>query len=279
MTDGVTGSRFKLGAWLVSEDRDAAFDGSTKVENPHQERTRILVPLLTVDLRITQQFGIQAAASVPDVTRTAVIPRSTGTFNFNEKFSGLGDTSVIGWYRLRPIRRWYAIVNAGGSLPTGRTEQPRFRPELDDGSLVPTSRLQRGTGTYDPVFGASVTRAFAPLTVFASLAARTPLYKNGDGLRTGASSEVNSGIAREMGTHRVTGFARIGWLHRQQDVFQGKPVLVGGGNWLYLTPGAAVQIGKGVNVQVEVKLPIHRSLANKQLDSAAILQFGISRAF
>jgi hypothetical protein len=32
-------------------------------------------------------------------------------------------------------------------------------------------------------------------------------------------------------------------------------------------------------VQVEVKLPIYRSLANTQLDSSAIFQLGISRAF
>jgi hypothetical protein len=169
------------------------------VENPHQERTRILVPLVTFDLRVTQQFGIQAAASIPDVTRTAVIPRSTDTVNFSETFVGLGDTSILGWYRLRPIRRWYVIVNFGGSLPTGKTEQPRFRPELDDGSLVPTSRLQRGTGTFDPVFGASATRASPPLTVFGGLAARTPIYENSDGLRTGAASEVNRGVAPRAG--------------------------------------------------------------------------------
>lgn len=279
MTDGITGSRVKLGAWLVSEDRDVAFDGSTKVENPHQERTQIRVPLVTLDVRITERFGIQAAASIPDVTRTAVIPRSTGTFNFSETFSGLGDTSVLGWYRLRPIRRWNVVTNFGGSLPTGKTERPRFRPELDNGSLVPTSRLQRGSGTFDPVFGASIDRRFRQVIVFGSLAARTPVYENDEGLRTGASSEVNGGIAREIGNHRVMGFARLGWLHRQQDVFEGTPVLVGGGDWVYLTPGAAVQVGKGVNVQAEVKLPLHRSLANKQLDSSAIFQFGISRAF
>jgi hypothetical protein len=279
LTDGVTGSRFKVGAWLVTEDRDVAFDGSTEADNPHQERTQIRVPLVTLDLRITEQFGVQAAASIPDVTRTAVIPRATGTFNFRETFSGMGDTSVLGWYRLRPIHRWNVVMNFGASLPTGKTEQPKFRSELDDGSLVPTSRLQRGSGTFDPVFGASLDRRYPQLIIFGSLAARTPLYENGDGLRTGGSSEVNGGVAREIGTHRVTGFVRLGWLHRQQDNFEGTPVLVGGGNWLYLTPGAAVQVGKGVNVQAEVKLPIHRSLANKQLDSSAILQFGISRAF
>ncbi len=71
----------------------------------------------------------------------------------------------------------------------------------------------------------------------------------------------------------------MGWLHRQQDVFNGTPVLVGGGDWMYLTPGVAVQVGKGVNVQAEIKVPVHRSLKNTQLDSPAIFQFGISRAF
>jgi hypothetical protein len=279
LTEGVTGSRVKVGAWVVGEDRDAAYDGSEEVENLHRERTRITVPLLTLDVRFTEQFGVQAAASVPDMTRTAAIPRATGTFDFKETFSGLGDTSVLGWYRLRPVARWNVVVNFGASLPTGRTERPRFRSELEDGSLIPMSRLQRGSGTADPLFGFSVDRRFPHVVVFGSTAARTPVYENGDGLRTGASWETNGGLARAVGTHRITAFGRVGWLHRAQDFFEGTPVLVGGGNWLYLTPGVAVQVGKGVNVQAEVKLPVYRSLANKQLDSSAIFQFGVSRAF
>ncbi len=244
MTEGVTGSRFRVGAWLVTEDRDVAYDGSRKVENPHQERTRIRLPLLTLDLRITDRFGVQAAATMPDVTRTAAIPRPTGTFDFRERFSGLGDTSLLGWYRLRPVQRWNIVVNVGASLPTGKTERPRFQQELQEGSLVPTSRLQRGSGTLDPLVGASVDRRFRPFAVFASAAARAPLYENGEGLRTGAASEINGGVVREVGTHRVTAFGRLGWLHRQQDVFRGTPVLVGGGNWLYATPGVAVQVGE-----------------------------------
>lgn len=33
---------------------------------------------------------------------------------------------------------------------------------------------------------------------------------------------------------------------------------MGGGNWIYLTPGVGVLVGKGVNVQGEVKLPLYR---------------------
>jgi hypothetical protein len=275
----VTGSRVKLGAWLVAEDRDAAFDGSSEVDNPTRERTQIRVPLLTIDVRLTNQFGVQAAASVPDVTRSAIVPRPTGAIDFEETFSGMGDTSVLGWYRLRPIDSWYVVLNVGASLPTGKTETPRFREELEGGSLVPMSRLQRGSGTFDPLFGLNVARRFQPATIFGSIAARTPVAENDDGLQTGASWEVNTGLARDVGTSRVSALARVGWLHREQDSFRGTPVLVGGGNWLYLTPGLAAQIGKGINVQAEVKIPVYRSLSNTQLDSSAIFQFGISRAF
>jgi hypothetical protein len=269
----------KVGAWVVAEDRDRAYDGSSEVENLMSERTQIMVPLLAIDVRLTERFGVQVAASVPDVTRSAVIPRPSGAVKFSETFSGLGDTSVVGWYKLRPVKGWFSILNVGASLPTGRTETPRFRAELEDGGLVPRSRLQRGSGTLDPVLGANIARRFGKLTAFGSFAARVPVAENDDGLRTGASAETNVGVARELGNHRFTGLARFGWLHRRQDVFRGTPVLVGGGNWLYVTPGIGVLVGKGINVQAEVKLPVYRSLANKQLDSAAILQFGVSRSF
>jgi hypothetical protein len=275
LTEGVVGSRVRIGAWLVAEDRDTAYDGSTETDNPLQERTTIRVPLFTVDVRLTEQLGLQAATTIPDITRTAVV----GPLNFKETFSGLGDTSLLGWYRLRPFHRWNLVLNFGTSIPTGKTEQPRFRPELEGGSLVPMSRLQRGTGTVDPLFGVNAERRIQPLTVFGSVAARTPLYENEWGLRTGASWEVNGGAARDLWSHRIVGFGRLGWLHRRQDSFEGTPVLVGGGDWIYLTPGVALQVGKGLNLQAEVKLPVYRSLANRQLDSSAILQFGLSRAF
>ena len=271
--------RFKLGAWLVAEDRDRAFDGSSEVDNPLRERTRIWIPLVTVNVAIKPRFGVQAAASIPDVTRTAFVPRATGTVEFSESFSGLGDISVLGWYRLSPVRRWTPLLNVGLSLPTGRTEQPRFRPELQDGNLVPLSRLQRGSGTVDPIIGLNLTWGSDPWTRFISLAARTPLYENGEGLRTGAVMEISAGAARYTRIRRIGIFGRASWLHREQDVFRGTPVLVGGGDWIYVTPGVGVLVGMGVNVQAEVKVPVYRSLSNKQLDSRAVFQIGVSRAF
>ncbi|MBI4474927.1 MAG: hypothetical protein HY646_19825 [Acidobacteria bacterium] len=230
---------------------------------------------------MTDRFGLQAGASIPDVTRSAVVSQPAGTLNFSETFNGLGDTSVLAWYRLPRLWGWNAMVNAGSSLPTGKTETPRFRSELRDGSLVPMSRLQRGSGTVDPIIGINVNRRVYKGTIiaFGSLAARIPVYENKDGLRTGTSSEVNAGLAREIFTHKIVAIGRAGWVHRNQDVFRGTPVLVGGGDWLYATPGVAVQLVKGINVQVDVKIPVYRRLANMQLDSRAIFQLGMSREF
>lgn len=153
---------------------------------------------------------------------------------------------------------------------------PRGAPGRQPRAVVPVAARHRHVRS---IAWSQPRAPFGKTTGFASIAARTPLYENGDGLRTGASIEINGGAARELWNHRVTGLARLGWLHRQQDVFRGTPVLVGGGNWLYVTPGVGLLIGKGVNVQAEVKVPLYRSLANKQLDSRAVFQFGVSRSF
>jgi DNA-binding transcriptional MerR regulator len=177
------------------------------------------------------------------------------------------------------MNRWNVVANLGASLPRGRSERPRFCTELLEGSLVPMSRLQRGSGTLDPLFGVNVDRRFGTYTFFSSIAARVPINENEFGLRTGLSSEVTTGASHTLGHHRIAGYGRLGWLRREQDVFDAIPVLVGGGDWLYLTPGVSVQAGRGFSVQAEVKLPAYRSLANHQLDSRAIWQFGVSRVF
>ena len=288
LTEGLSTNRMLVGGWLIAEDRDTPYDGSTRTDNPLRERTNIRVWLLTADLRLTTKAGVQVSAALPDVTRSAVVTRSTGeTFEFSENFSGLGDISVIGWRRL-PVRRGFSVtLNAGVSVPTGKTEAPRFRDGLSDGSLVPLSRLQRGSGTWDPLAGISVNRVFASLLppgtrVFASAAARLPFAENEHGLRTGASWEAGIGGSRELRQsgfgHNAIAIIRLGWLHRNQDVFRGTPVLVGGGDWLNLAPGLAIGLGK-FTVQAELRVPLYRSLANRQLDAPFALQVGVVRSF
>lgn len=278
MSDGSMPTRFRVATWVITESRDQVYNGSTRETNPLNERTAITVPLISVDMRVTQRFGVQLQTAVPFIARTGVVQRPTGALSFRDEVRGLGDTLTGIWYR-DSHDGWTWTANGGLSLPTGSTRKPAFRPELENGSLVPMSRLQRGSGTWDPLFGLSLEHAVAGGRWVSSLAARTPFGQSKEGLRTGASWEAGSGWAHTIKTHKIMGYGRLDWLHREQDVFQGTPVLVGGGNWLYASPGIAVMVGKGINVQAEVKLPVHRSLANRQLDSSGIFQFGVSRSF
>jgi hypothetical protein len=280
LTDGLTQGRLQISGWLIAEDRKTPYDGSNETENPLQERTRVRVYLLTGDLRVTKMFGVQVTAALPDVTRSAVVNLPSGVVNFSETFQGLGDTSVLGWRRMVTPNGWNVTFNGGASLPTGKTEQPRFTSALADGSLVPISRLQRGTGTVDPILGVSANRIvssiFPPgIRVFVNSAARIPVAENKYGLRTGASWEIGAGASREIKWHEFVVIGRVSWLHREQDVFEGVPVLVGGGNWLFISPSASFTFAKKFTVQAEVKLPAYRSLANRQLDSARTFQLGM----
>lgn len=288
LTEGLSTNRVLVGGWLVAEDRDTPYDGADETPNPLEERTRIKVWLLTTDLRFTSRAGVQITAAFPDVTRSAVVTRTTGErIQFSETFRGLGDISVVAWRRL-PVRRGFNVtINGGVSLPTGKTERPRFRDESVDDSLVPISRLQRGSGTWDPLLGVSVNRVFAGIIppgtrLFASAAARLPLQENEHGLRTGASWEAGAGGARELRQagfgHNMIGIIRFGWLHRNQDVFEGTPVLVGGGDWLHVAPAIAISFGK-FTAQAELRVPLLRSLANRQLDAKYGVQVGVVRSF
>jgi hypothetical protein len=276
------------GVWLIAEDRDTPYDGSAKTANPLRERTDIRVWLVTADVRLARKSGVQLTVSIPDVTRSATVTRAGGeTFAFSENFSGLGDISAVAWHRL-PVRRGFNVtLNGGVSMPAGRTERPRFADMRDQDSLVPRSRLQRGSGTWDPLIGISANRLFAGLIepgtrLFASAAARLPVAGNEYGLRTGASWEAGIGGSRELRQsgfgHNMIGIVRLGWLHRNQDVFEGTPVLVGGGDWVHVAPALAVGLGK-FTAQAEVRVPIYRSLANRQLDARYSFQLGVVRSF
>ena len=279
MSDGFMPGRLRVATWVVSESRDRVYDGSNREDNPLDERTEITVPIVSVDYRITPKLGVQASTAVPLIARTGTVQRASGSTAFRDEVRGLGDTVVGAWYRDGSPSRWSWTLNGGVSVPTGATRRPRFREELSQGSLVPMSRLQRGSGTWDPVVGLAAEHPVAGGRWVTSLAARLPFATNADGLRTGASWELGSGWAHTVGTHKVMAYGRVDWLHREQDEFNGTPVLVGGGDWLYATPGVAVMVGMGINVQADVKLPLYRNLANRQLDSRAIFQIGVSRSF
>ncbi len=126
---------------------------------------------------MTPRLGLQASTAIPLIARTGIVHRTTGDTPFRDEVRGLGDTVVGAWYRggspsaMELDRQWCAVA------PTGATRAPRFRPELNEGSLVPLSRLQRGSGTVDPTFGVSAERPLHGGRWVSSFAARVPVAR------------------------------------------------------------------------------------------------------
>ena len=59
MSDGSMPGRFRLATWVITEQRDVVYSGSTREGNPLDERTEITVPLLSLDVRLTPRVGLQ----------------------------------------------------------------------------------------------------------------------------------------------------------------------------------------------------------------------------
>jgi hypothetical protein len=57
-------------------------------------------------------------------------------------------------------------------------------------------------------------------------------------------------------------------------MFEGTPVLVGGGDWLSIAPAVSFTLGT-LTLQSEIKIPVYRSLANRQLDAPFTFQAGV----
>ena len=146
---------------------------------------------------------------------------------------------------------------------------PGKRKREDPGKLSLLIAILAAAGTQ------ILAQQFPPGTrVFANAAARLPFAENKYGMRTGATWEVGVGASREIRFHQLVGIGRISWLHRNQDVHDGTPILVGGGDWIYFAPAAALSLGP-ITVQAEFRLPLHRSLDNRQLDSSHVFQIGM----
>src|SRR5262245_6661579 len=111
MSDGPMLGRFRLSTWLIAEDRNTVYNGTQEEENPLSEETSIAVPMVSVDYRVTERFGLQALTVVPFIARTGVVQLPSGPFSFRDEIRGLGDTVAGAWYRGGSPMRWSYTAN------------------------------------------------------------------------------------------------------------------------------------------------------------------------
>ena len=188
----------------------------------------------------------------------------------NEALTGPGDP----WLMAVAGRRrgpWSAAVRGGVTIPLGRTEDNPFAL----GRIgLSHQHIQFGTGTWDPLAGASVGRRFGEIVATAGLIARMPVATNDHGYRAGRRIQGGLGADRRLtGPWRVQ--AGLDYGRETAETWNGVVEEEGnlGRSDLLLSTGLARAIGSRALV-LSLKVPLRTRSNGVQVDYPAIVTLG-----
>lgn len=211
--------------------------------------------------------------------------------------AGIGDLDLLAKYRLTDGPGWGFALVAGVKLPTGSTGN-----RGPDGERLETEH-QPGTGSWDPILGASTSVPLGPLALAASGlyqwstrgAQRTQL---GDRLNGGIALSYRfggSGLAHvpshdhhhgdELDEHMERprsswdAFVELGgeWEGRQN--IDGEVDAASGGKWAWIAPGARFSGADGWSASAALALPIWQRIRSSHPVNRYRLTLSLGRAF
>ena len=193
-------------------------------------------------------------------------------------FSDIGDVRVAGRYQhvfedVDALRFSYAGVIGGLKLPTGKTDVSN-----DEGAVAERS-LQPGTGTTDLILGAYFRQAIAAWdsSWFAQLGWQAPLNSH-NGYKPGQQVLLDLGGRWET-TERLGLLLQLNALWKGRDSGAEAEPNDSGGRFVFLSPGFAVAVTKGVSVYGFVQLPLYQYVNGVQLVANRAYALGASMQF
>lgn len=164
-------------------------------------------------------------------------PLDPGVHHRNETLAGMGDPWLLGRWHAR-FGTFLLITRAGVSLPIGRTEE---NPFARGAAGVRHQHIQFGSGTFDPVIAADLSRSFGLVQATAYVNVQAALYENEQGFRAGkrllgglqAGRRIVGGLSGVLGADVAhEGVER--WEGRiQQDGNLGRTEILVGGSLMW----------------------------------------------
>ena len=246
-------------------------DRSGLVADEIQQSTTNHSTLLGLDYTSSGAWGV--AVELPYIDRDHSTLVDPDTEVSTSHASGLGDVRLLGRYQLMSTHSQNFSVQLGLKLPTGQFRQT-FAAGPQAGTLLDRG-LQLGTGTTDALVGASYfTRFNERFGAFASALLDQPLAQRDDFIPS-SSLGLNAGLR----------LLTTGWLSPQLQINSRldsrehgamADTANSGGTFLYLSPGATMEIGERVNAYVFFQLPIYQNVNGLQLEPKWLLSTGLS---
>jgi hypothetical protein len=195
-------------------------------------------------------------------------------------FTALGDVHVaVRYIILRPAEPGGTTLSAfaGVKLPTGKTD------ECNDAGQEAEIAMQPGTGSVDPLAGATLQRGFSigeatRLPAFFGVAAHTPGTDGRFGYRPGTELLLNAGAAYPL-TSKLSALGQINFRYKDRDHVGRAPGELAadtGGEYLYVSPGLQAAILDGLALYSYVQVPVLQRVNGIQLVSRWNLLVGLS---
>lgn len=196
----------------------------------------------------------------------------------NETLFGLADPWLLGQHA-RKFGRAAMDVRAGVSLPLGNTEENPYVLAEEGESH---EHVQFGTGTFNPILGASLgydLRSWFPMWFFL---AQIVLYENGHGYRGGnrfaSGLFASSSLGLERWRFRLgpevqaeTAESWDGTAH-ELDGNRGRVDVLG-------TAGASFGFAPAWRIAATARVPLYTHAVGGRLDYPVILELGLTRTF
>jgi hypothetical protein len=202
---------------------------------------------------------------------------------------GLGDMVVFGQYRFfhKPDAHHVSVL-LGFKAPTGSTSE-----KADQGFRLETEH-QPGSGSWDALFGAAYTYAFAPF-VFDTNLLYTAVTEGAQSTDLGDIADYNLSLAYRLGARRSEHHhhhghrspLRLAWdvVLELNGEWREKLEIAGdvdgnsGGNVLFLSPGVRLTVGERVALALSFGIPIATALNGAQVEPDYRIVSGVSVSF
>jgi hypothetical protein len=208
--------------------------------------------------------------------------------------SGIGDLDLLAKYRLTGEDGLRLALVGGIKSPTGSTH----RHDLE-GERLETEH-QPGTGSWDPIVGASaamkagaVQLTASALYQFAGKGAQDT--RLGDRLQGGVSIAHHFGKSKEPLHHHDDGEAEHHHHHEAHDSWdafvelggewEGRQEIAGivesasGGSWIYVAPGVRFNSRSGWSAGAAVALPLWQHIRNSHPDNRFRAMLSVGKSF